>query len=197
MCDHKLPLSSQFENTKISLNNKKCSLHLKRTDNSRIMLRDIHFYLAISYFLSKFYLVRYINEAFTWRGVLLGANKNTPITFFDTPTKHPTKIATLDDTTDKTSHKDLTTPRTKHHTKICHPGQNISCSSWHTGQNIPCMFPFYPEINCICGACAVIGSTMVFRKNMLQYDVTDFYFTKHLFLNIEIYSLKDILPFVC
>ena len=44
----KLPFNSQFENTKISLNNYKCSLHLKRTDNSCIMPRDIHFYLAIS-----------------------------------------------------------------------------------------------------------------------------------------------------
>ena len=39
----------KFENTKISLKNKKCSLHLKRTDSSCIMLRDIQFYLAISY----------------------------------------------------------------------------------------------------------------------------------------------------
>ena len=38
----------QIDNTNISLNDKKCSLHLKRTDNSFIMLRDINLYLAIS-----------------------------------------------------------------------------------------------------------------------------------------------------
>ena len=37
----KLPFNSQFENTKISLNNiKMCKLRLKRTDNSCILLRD-------------------------------------------------------------------------------------------------------------------------------------------------------------
>ena len=45
----KLPFNSQFENTRISLNNKKCCLHLKRINNSCIMLRDIIFYLTISY----------------------------------------------------------------------------------------------------------------------------------------------------
>ena len=32
------------------------------------------------------------------------------------------------------------TPRTKHPTKICHPGQNIPCCFCHPGQNIPCCF---------------------------------------------------------
>ena len=45
--------SSNFENAKISLNNKNCSLYLKRTDNSCIMLKDISFYLAISYSISN------------------------------------------------------------------------------------------------------------------------------------------------
>ena len=49
MLINRCPETSQFENTKISLNNKKWRLHLKRADNSCIMLRDINFYLAISY----------------------------------------------------------------------------------------------------------------------------------------------------
>ena len=32
------------------------------------------------------------------------------------------------------------TPRTKHPTKICHPGQNIPCSFCHPGHNIPYCF---------------------------------------------------------
>ena len=34
----------------------------------------------------------------------------------------------------------LLTPRTKHPTSICHPGQNIPCSFCHPRQNIPCHF---------------------------------------------------------
>ena len=44
------------------------------------------------------------------------------------------------------------TPRTKHPTKICHPGQNISCCFCHPGHNIPCCF-CHPGHNIPCCFC--------------------------------------------
>ena len=43
-------------------------------------------------------------------------------------------------------------PRTKHPTKICHPGQNIPCSFCHPGHNIPCCF-CHPGHNIPCHFC--------------------------------------------
>ena len=44
------------------------------------------------------------------------------------------------------------TPRTKHPTKICHPGQNIPCCFCRPGQNIPCHF-CHPGQNIPCHFC--------------------------------------------
>ena len=44
------------------------------------------------------------------------------------------------------------TPRTKHPTKICHPGQNIPCCFCHPGHNIPCRF-CHPGHNIPCQFC--------------------------------------------
>ena len=44
------------------------------------------------------------------------------------------------------------TPRTKHPTKICHPGQNIPCCFCHPGHNIPCCF-CHPGHNIPCHFC--------------------------------------------
>ena len=52
----------------------------------------------------------------------------------------------------KTSHAIFFTPRTKHPTKICHPGQNIPCCFCHPGHNIPCHF-CHPGHNIPCHFC--------------------------------------------
>ena len=44
------------------------------------------------------------------------------------------------------------TPRTKHPTKICHPGQNIPRCFCHPGHNIPCHF-CHPGHNIPCHFC--------------------------------------------
>ena len=44
------------------------------------------------------------------------------------------------------------TPRTKHPTKICHPGQNIPRCFCHPGHNIPCLF-CHPGHNIPCHFC--------------------------------------------
>ena len=44
------------------------------------------------------------------------------------------------------------TPRTKHPTKICHPGQNIPCCFCRPGHNIPCSF-CHPGHNIPCHFC--------------------------------------------
>ena len=44
------------------------------------------------------------------------------------------------------------TPRTKHPTKICHPGQNIPRCFCHPGHNIPCHF-CHPGHNIPCNFC--------------------------------------------
>ena len=44
------------------------------------------------------------------------------------------------------------TPRTKHPTKICHPGQNIPSCFCHPGHNIPCHF-CHPGHNIPCHFC--------------------------------------------
>ena len=44
------------------------------------------------------------------------------------------------------------TPRTKHPTEICHPGQNIPCSFCHPRHNVPCCF-CHPGHNIPCHFC--------------------------------------------
>ena len=62
------------------------------------------------------------------------------------------------------------TPRTKHPTKICHPGQNIPCCFCHPGHNVPCCFS-YPGHNIPCHFChpgqKILHSDCSFRVSLI------------------------------